>query len=111
MTETATNKTLLGGISMKVSFEKNQYFLTKVTGYNLDEIRAYCSENNLDIVEETGRMRQGALCYTVWAEKPNQRMRVLRKKISKIEGWELINVERTPKMYWLTYEKKAKSVV
>lgn len=107
MTETADTRTLFGGLSMKVSFDKNPYFLTKVTGYNLDEIRAYCSENNLIIVEETGKMRQGAICYTVWAEKPNQRMRILRKKVSEIEGWELIKDEPTAKMHWLTYEKKS----
>ena len=52
-------------------------------------------------------MRQGAICFTVWAEKPNQRMRVLRKKVSEIEGWELIKDEPTAKMHWLTYEKKS----
>ena len=109
MTETATTRTLLGGLSMKVSFDKNPYFLTKVTGYNRDEIHAYCKENNLKIVEETGRMRQGALCYTVLAEKPNQRMRILRKHVSKIEGWKLIKDEPTAKMHWLTYEKEAKA--
>lgn len=106
MTETATTKTLFGELSMKVSFEKNLYFLTKVTGYDLDEIRAYCSKNNLKIVEETGRMRQGTICYTVWAEKPNQRMRILRKKVSEIKGWKLIKDEPTSKMHWLTYEKE-----
>ncbi len=107
MSDTLRERKLLGNISMKVSFDKNPYYLTKVVGYDRDEIIAYCKEHNLEVVDETCNSNYR---YTIWAEKPNQRMRVLRKNIEQLEDWKLIKIERTPKMYWLTYEKQAKSV-
>lgn len=105
MNDTVKERKLLGNISMKVSFDKNPYYLTKVVGYDRDKIVAYCKEHNLEIVDETCNSNYR---YTIWAEKPNQRMRILRKKVSKIEGWKLIKDEPTAKMHWLTYEKEAK---
>ena len=90
---------------MKVSFDKNLYYLTKITGSNLEEIHEYCKENNLTIVEEYPHSRYG---YIVQAEKPNQRMRVLRKRVEHIEGWNLIEDVPTKKLHWLTYEKASK---
>lgn len=90
---------------MKVSFDKNLYCLTKITGSNLEEIHEYCKNNNLTIVEEYPHIRYG---YIVQAQKPNQRMRVLRKRVDQIEGWNLIKNIPTKKMHWLTYEKASK---
>ena len=97
---------LLGNVSMKVSFDENPYYLTKITGYDRDEIIAYCQEHNLEIVDE---ICSSTYRYTVWAEKPNQRMRILRKSIPEFEGWKLIKDKPTPKMHWLTYEKQGQS--
>lgn len=88
---------------MKISFDKNPYYLTKITGSNLEEIHEYCAKNNLTIVEEYSNALHG---YIIQAEKPNQRMRLLRKRVEHIEGWQLINDVPTKKMHWLTYEKK-----
>ena len=87
---------------MKVSFEHNLFWLTKITGSNIEEIRTYCKNNNLTIVEETSSPLHG---YIVQAEKPNQRMRILRKRVEEIDGWKLIEDSPTKKMHWLTYEK------
>ncbi len=88
---------------IKVSFDKNPYWLTKVQGDNADEITAYCKENKLEIVEsiETGRR----LSIIVWALKPNARMRLLRKRIVDLDDWKILKVEKTPKMFWITYER------
>lgn len=90
---------------MKVSFDKNPYFLTKISGSNLEEIHKYCEENNLTIVDEYTHNTYG---YIIQAEKPNQRMYILRKRVRQIEGWKLISDIPTPKMHWLTYEKISK---
>lgn len=87
---------------VKVSFEKNLYCLTKITGSDIDEIRAYCEKNNLTIADETSSPLHG---YIVWAQKPNQRMKILRKRVEPIDGWKLIEDVPTKKMHWLTYEK------
>lgn len=90
---------------MRVSFDKNLFWLTKITGNDIDEIREYCKNNNLTIVEIMPHSSYG---YVVQAEKPNQRMRILRKCVEEIEGWKLIEDTPTKKMHWLIYEKVSK---
>ena len=87
---------------MKISFDKNLFMLTKITGSNIEEIRDYCKNNNLTIVEETPDIRHG---YIVQAQKPNQRMRLLRKRVEQIDGWKIVEDVPTSKMHWLIYEK------
>ncbi len=87
--------------NMKISWEDNPYVFTKITGPSLDDIKNYCKENNLTIVESY-------VCgykFVVQAEKPNNRFQILRKRVVEIPGYKLIEDIPTKKMHWLTYEK------
>lgn len=88
--------------SMKISFANNQYYLTRISSSDIYEIKQYCKKHNLEIVDCISDSLHG---YTVWAEKPNQRIRILRKAVHEIEGWKLIEDIPTSKMHWLIYEK------
>ena len=90
---------------MTIFHDKNLYVQTHIKGDNIEEILDYCASNNLTVVEVSKRNSSKGTLYQVWADKPNRRMRVLRKSPTEMEGWKIIKPEPTPKMYWVTYEK------
>ena len=91
-------------LTMEILYAKNLYFQTKVRGNNLDEIKAYCTEHKLEITEILVTPYRKTK-YAVWANKPNGRIRVLRKEIREEVGWKIIETEPTAKMHWITYER------
>lgn len=90
---------------MEILHDKNLYVQTHIKGNDLEEIKEYCRLNRLTITDMSERGSLSRNRYSVWANKPNCRARVLRKRVEEWDGWKIIKTEPTPKMFWVTYEK------
>ncbi len=86
---------------LRICWDKDPFVLTKITGSDINAIKDYCENNNLTIIEA---YRSGNR-FVIQAEKPNNRFRILRKRVEEIPGYKLIEDIPTKKRHWLTYEK------